>query len=315
MIAKVEGDMAVLAALRPTVVVTGSYLSIPVACRKLGIALVWVVQSTWLPGFFASGAGMTDDLPKLKAQVGVADQRRLAQYFEAVNDLDTQLNAMPTVDSCTAPAAPSGSARNWHQDSKHFMDIALLAMACDLTRVATIQYSNSWGVHYKGYTLGEGREALGDWSDHFLSHKLDDGDRATDLDGLERAESQRIADARVVTTSRFRARRFAYLVEQLKAIQTPTGRLYDETLAMYCSENGDGDSHARTNMPILLAGGLGGFKTGRTVAAPGQPTGALHASILRYYGVDVGMYGDPVGSAIAGLQQSVLASLSSAALG
>jgi hypothetical protein len=181
------------------------------------------------------------------------------------------------------------------------MDIAVLAMACDLTRVATIQYSNSWGVNYKGYNIGEGREGLAEWSDHFISHKLDDGDRATDLDGLERAEAQRIADARVILTSRFKARRFAYLVEKLKSVETPTGRLYDETMAMYVSENGDGDSHARTNMPVLLAGSVGGFKTGRAVAAQGQPTGALHASILRYYGVDVGMYGDPAGSAIAAL--------------
>jgi hypothetical protein len=54
-------------------------------------------------------------------------------------------------------------------------------------------------------------------------------------------------------------------------------------------------------MPILLAGGVGGFKTGRAVAAEGQPTVALHASILRYYWVDVGKYGDPAGSAIADL--------------
>jgi hypothetical protein len=225
----------------------------------------------------------------------------LEQYFDAVNELEAQLSAAPTTSSCAPPEAPSGAAGNWHQDSKHFVDIAVLAMACDLTRVATIQYSNSWGVNYTGYNIGAGREALGDWSDHFISHKLDDGDRATDLDGLERAEAQRIADARVILTSRFKVRRFAYLVEKLKAVQTPTGRLYDETMAMYVSENGDGDSHARTNMPILLAGGVGGFRTGRAVAAPGQPTGALHASVLRYFGVDVGKYGNPAGSAITGL--------------
>lgn len=242
-----------------------------------------------------------EEAKRLKARVGVDDQRRLEQYFDAVHELDTQLGSTSMANTCAPPDAPSGGGRNWHQDSKHFMDIAVLAMACDLTRVATIQYSNSWGVHYKGYNIGEGREALAEWSDHFISHKLDDGDRATDLDGLQRAEAQRIADARVILTSRFKARRFAYLVEKLKSIQTPTGLLYDETMAMYVSENGDGDSHARTNMPTLLAGGVGGFKTGRAVAAPRQPTGALHASVLRYFGVDVGMYGDPAGSALAAL--------------
>ena len=82
-------------------------------------------------------------------------------------------------------------------------------------------------------------------------------------------------------------RRFAYLVNALKSIATPTGTLLDESLVMYCSENGDGDSHARKNMPILLAGHAGGFETGRSVSATNKLTGALHASIQRRLGMDV----------------------------
>ena len=78
-------------------------------------------------------------------------------------------------------------------------------------------------------------------------------------------------------------------------------QLLDDSLVMYCSENGDGDSHARKNMPILLAGHAGGFETGRSVAATNQPTGALHAAIQRRLGMDVSSYGDPVGMPIAGL--------------
>lgn len=60
MIAKVSGDLVALKALSPTVVVTGSYLSMPLACRISKIPLVWAVQSTWFESFFASGAGVTD---------------------------------------------------------------------------------------------------------------------------------------------------------------------------------------------------------------------------------------------------------------
>lgn len=62
MVAKVEGDVAYLKDIQPTAVITGSYLSMPVACRILGIPLVWTIQSTWLEEFFAAGAGVTDDL-------------------------------------------------------------------------------------------------------------------------------------------------------------------------------------------------------------------------------------------------------------
>ncbi len=68
MIAMIDNEVKYLKELKPTVVVTGSYMTIPVTCRILSIPLVWVVQSTWLEDFFAHGAGMTDGItfPPLK---------------------------------------------------------------------------------------------------------------------------------------------------------------------------------------------------------------------------------------------------------
>lgn len=237
-----------------------------------------------------------DDAARLQMRLGAEDKRRVDQYLTAVSELETQLTATPA-PSCIRPDEPS-SQGNWHVKAKVFMDLGVLAMACGLTRVVTLQYSDSWGVHYGDYTLGEGIEGLGTWSDHFISHKLGDTDRATDLDALDMAEATRVANLRVLTTGRFKARRFAYLVEQLKAYPTEGGTLLDDSLAMFCAENGDGDSHSRTNMPILLAGHAGGFETGRALTVSGN-TGSLHASILKYYGVDASDYGDPMGNVIS----------------
>jgi UDP:flavonoid glycosyltransferase YjiC (YdhE family) len=60
MITRVENELVCLGALNPVAVVTGSYVTIPLTCRILQAPLVWVIQSTWLPGFFRHGAGMTD---------------------------------------------------------------------------------------------------------------------------------------------------------------------------------------------------------------------------------------------------------------
>ena len=62
LIQRVNSETACLNELKPTAVVTGSYVTIPLTCRVLNIPLVWVVQSTWLPDFFCHGAGMTDHL-------------------------------------------------------------------------------------------------------------------------------------------------------------------------------------------------------------------------------------------------------------
>jgi UDP:flavonoid glycosyltransferase YjiC (YdhE family) len=62
LIEKIENEVKYLKSLKPSAVITGSYMTISVSCRKLGLPLVWVIQSTWLEGFFTQGAGMTDGI-------------------------------------------------------------------------------------------------------------------------------------------------------------------------------------------------------------------------------------------------------------
>jgi hypothetical protein len=68
LVQRIESETQCLGELRPAAAITGSSVAIPVTCRRLQIPLVWVIQSTWLEGFFAHGAGMTDGirLPPLK---------------------------------------------------------------------------------------------------------------------------------------------------------------------------------------------------------------------------------------------------------
>ncbi len=237
-----------------------------------------------------------EDAIRLNQRLGAADRQRMDAYLTAVRELEQQIQA--TTTSCTVPENPANT-RDMHTNTKLMLDLTLMAFQCDLTRVAAIQYSNSWDVNYGKYDLPDG---CGDWSDHFISHKLDDEDHATDLDSFSRDEAMAIANARVVQTSRFKARRFANVVSALKETPgTAGGTLYDETLALYCSENGDGDSHSRKRVPYMLAGKNGGFIPGRVVDAAGLPTGGLHASIMGYFGIEVDEYGDPASGPIPGL--------------
>lgn len=237
-----------------------------------------------------------EDANRLNARLGTADQQRLEQYLESVAELERRVAAHHR--SCETPEEPEG-AHDHHTKSRLYLDLAVAALACDLTRVATLQYSNSWDVTFQGYDLGEGDEALGELTDHEISHKLgNNGDRA--LDDLSIEDARRISNARVVTTCRFKARRFANLVAALKDTPTPTGTLYDETLALYFSEH-EGDEHRRTNMAYLLAGGVGGFETGRAINARRARTGALHAGILKYFGLEFDTYGNPSAPPLADL--------------
>ncbi|AUX40666.1 hypothetical protein SOCE26_020670 [Sorangium cellulosum] len=237
-----------------------------------------------------------EDAKRLNQRLGAADRARVEQHLESVFELERQIQST-TASSCAIPDAPPRGLE-LHGKFKQMIDLGVLALTCDLTRVLILQYSNSWDLSFAGYDLPDG---VGDWSDHFISHKLGDRDRATDLDGLPQAEASRIANARVVQTSRFKVRRFAYLLNAMKAASTPTGNLLDESLVLYTSENGDGDSHGRANMPYMLAGHVGGFKTGRAVKSSSAPTGALHCSIINYFGIEMSEYGDPKSGPIPGL--------------
>jgi UDP:flavonoid glycosyltransferase YjiC (YdhE family) len=74
LVTKVTDDVACLKALQPAAVITGSNLSVPVACQVTNTPLVWTVQSTWFEEFFASGAGITDG-------IRFAPLKRIVNFF------------------------------------------------------------------------------------------------------------------------------------------------------------------------------------------------------------------------------------------
>lgn len=236
------------------------------------------------------------DANRLMQRLGTADRARVDQHLQSIRELELQLQGT-SAGVCEAPDEPSGGS-DMHTRFKQMIDLGVLALSCGLTRVLVLQYSNSWDLEFTKYNLAEG---VAGWSDHFISHKLGDRDRATDLDGLPSDQAMAIANARVVQTSRFKVRRFGYLLDKLKAATTGTGTLLDESLVFYTSEIGDGDSHGRYSIPYMLAGHHGGFETGRAISAGGQPTGALHASILNYFDIDTEEHGDPAAGPLSGL--------------
>jgi UDP:flavonoid glycosyltransferase YjiC (YdhE family) len=71
-IEKIRNEVAFLQDLKPAAIVTGSYVTMPITHQIIDVPLVWVVQSTWLEGFFKHGAGMTDTI-RFKSVKRIAD--------------------------------------------------------------------------------------------------------------------------------------------------------------------------------------------------------------------------------------------------
>jgi hypothetical protein len=153
-------------------------------------------------------------------------------------------------------------------------DLVVLALQSDATRVVTFLVANELSNRTYGH-LG-----VPD-SHHEISHHGGDATK----------------QAKVAKINRFHAGELAYLLERMKSAKEGSGTLLDRTAVVYGSGISDGDRHNHEDLPILVAGRLGGSLTpGRHVRFPAEtPLCNLYLSLLDRVNVRVAKFGDSTG--------------------
>ena len=157
-----------------------------------------------------------------------------------------------------------------------------MALRCDLTRVATLQWSastNNKPYPYLTYDAGDGPKPIaGD--EHVMGHQPDSDVHAWGA-------------LRVIR--RWYMERFAYLLNALDSTPEGDGTMLDHTVVMLGSELARGNTHSHTDAPFLLAGSAGGhFKTGQHLSFDGKhPHNDLLVSLLHSMGADTNTFGMP----------------------
>jgi hypothetical protein len=220
-----------------------------------------------------------DGYAKLAPKLGASDKARMEAHFTEIRDLEARLAANVSVaDSCVKPVAPTldyKSNDNFPAIGKAQMDLMVMALACDLTRVATIQWERSVGdvrFTWLGATRGH----------HDMSHDPD-----TQLDTVEMLTKINI----------WYAEQFAYLLGKLASIKEGAGTMLDNTLVFWCNELSRGNAHSHPDMPFVLAGGAGGaLKTGRYLVYPktaNVPHNNLLVSMMNAMGLPDTTIGNP----------------------
>ena len=162
-----------------------------------------------------------------------------------MRDLEKRLLATESAGgaaTCKKPDAP-GAPTDVPLIGQLQVDLLVTAMACDLTRVGTIQWENSVGglrFSWLGATRGH----------HDMSHD---------------ADSNADTKAMLVKINAWLAeQQFGYLLKRLQATPEGEGNMLDNTLVLWCNEPARGNSHSRNNMSYVLAGKAGGaLKAGR----------------------------------------------------
>jgi len=212
--------------------------------------------------------------------LGYEDKLTLDKHLQSIRDLEGRLDAAGTLgEACQEPtvALPGSSYQQNDQypvTGRAQMDMLVMALACDMTRVASIQWSRSVSNVQHNWVplrLGEGH--------HDLSH-YDDNNGDSQADLLE--------------INKWYSEQFAYMLGLMEGIQEGENTLLDNSVVVWVNELGKGNSHARRDIPFMLAGGAQGyFNTGRHIDFGGESHGKLLVSLTHAMDKPVSTFGVP----------------------
>jgi hypothetical protein len=208
----------------------------------------------------------------LSAQVGAADRAKLEEHAELIRQMEASLGAVTSGESCALPSAPTATdGASVPQKGRLMTDLLVTSLACNLTRVATMQWADSeskFPLNFDPLNL----------SDHHHGYQHDSAFDPTALFKIYHWFSAE----------------FAYLVERLAAIKEGDGSLLDNTVVLWVSEIQAPPTHDQSNMPFVLAGGKNlGVKRGRWLEVPSQPHNNLLTALLQLFGGSETTFGRP----------------------
>jgi hypothetical protein len=185
------------------------------------------------------------ELSRLEPKVGVEDRAKIDAHLTALRDIEQRLSTSPRVQ-CSTPAPPGGyQGLLLDNDSfpalvKMQNDLVVAALRCDLTRIASVQWSRTFSMLRHTWLDGPGGAANAP-PHHTNSH-----------------ETTPDANTWQTLVSGWYAAQFGYLVGQLAAIPEGGGTLLDNTLAVWAYDMNLGAGHVVSPAIAVLAGGLGG---------------------------------------------------------
>ncbi len=245
--------------------------------------------------------GMLGDLQALQSSLGTTEKQKLDMHLESLREVEKRIKGegiMPVV-SCDNPAVDtSGFSDQELYDPAKFpailkaqIDLMVLAMACGLTQVGTIQASQHTSELIMSRFPGtEMYNPNFDMRSHQASHYGASHD-------YNKPEFKAF-----VQQCKWWVSQFAYLLQQLKNTPDTDGTMLDTSLVLLCTEVCDGNTHLHDDMPFVLAGRAGGaISTGRLLSYGYERHGKLFVSMAQAMGQNIGSFGDAGSGPLAGL--------------
>ncbi|MBC8132169.1 MAG: DUF1552 domain-containing protein [Deltaproteobacteria bacterium] len=212
------------------------------------------------------------DMTKIRTRVGAADFQKIDKHVEGLLAMERRLGTGAPTTSTPAAACTVGTspvASGYPAQITSMMDIVSNALACDVTRVMTLQLSYAFSHVLHTW--------LGHTSDHHnMSH--DGQDRRVQLQAIDN----------------WYAKQVAYLLTKMDSVNEGNGTLLDNTLIVWGRELGN-TSHSLARSPLLLIGkAAGALRTGRFLNYDGQQHVKLLVSVCQLMGLPTTSLGNIV---------------------
>jgi hypothetical protein len=217
------------------------------------------------------------ELQQVSSKLSPEDRRLLDEHLSFVRQTEQDLQRpgdQPALNHAVPQLEPGVAAANDNIPKHSRMQIELLvsALANDLTRVATLQYTNSVSnARMRWLGIDDGH--------HTISHEPDSSAKSVES---------------LVKINTWFAGEVAYLLRRLAEISEPAGghgTLLDNTLVIWTNELGKGNNHTLDGIPLVLVGGGGGFQMGRSLSFEKTPHNRLWLSIAHAFGHKIDDFG------------------------
>src|SRR5918994_2580894 len=212
----------------------------------------------------------------LQRELGPRDRAKLAEYLEAVRDVERRITKAEEQSARELPIVerPAGVPSSFEEHARLMFDLLTLAFQTDMTRVSTFMLGRE--VSSRAYPEIGVPDAH-----HPTSHHQNDPEKLAKLSKI----------------NVFHTQQFAYFVEKMRATSDGDGSLLDHSMLLYGSAISDSNVHMHDNLPLVLVGGAAGrIKGGRHVVFPkGTPVTNLFLNMLDKLGVPSDTIGDSTG--------------------
>ena len=220
---------------------------------------------------------LREDFGKVGTQLSGEDRQTLEAHLAAVREMERDLQSAQEQKLWhPAPELDAGVVNNNDNIprlSRMQIELLVSALANDMARVVTLQYSYSVGqARMRWLGIEEGH--------HALSHDPD-----------ENLPSQE----KLTKINTWFCQELAHLCRRLA--ETPEldgqGMLLDNTLVVWTNELGIGNLHSLENIPFVCVGGGLGFKMGRSLKLGDVAHNRFLLTVAHAMGHEIATFGNP----------------------